>query len=53
MEQLLLSEISICLKRALAADVGAGDVTTEFIVPAGAVLRGQIIVKQQASLQVW
>lgn len=38
--------ISQCIKRALAEDIGAGDVTTDSIVPAGATLRGRIIAKQ-------
>ena len=35
-----------CLKRALAEDIGTGDVTTNSIVPAGTELRVQIIAKQ-------
>ena len=42
----LIAEITTCLKHALAEDVGAGDATTEAIVPEGATLRGQIIAKQ-------
>ncbi len=38
--------ISQCIKRALEEDIGAGDVTTDSIVPAGATLRGRIIAKQ-------
>lgn len=34
-----------CLKRALAEDIDAGDVTTELIVPEGASLRGRILAK--------
>jgi nicotinate-nucleotide pyrophosphorylase (carboxylating) len=39
-------DISECITRALAEDIGSGDVTTESIVPAGASLRGRIIAKQ-------
>jgi nicotinate-nucleotide pyrophosphorylase (carboxylating) len=38
-------EIVECLKRALAEDIGSGDVTTNSIVPAHAVLRGRIMAK--------
>lgn len=38
-------EIVDCLKRALAEDIGAGDVTTNSIVPSDAVLRGGILAK--------
>ncbi len=40
------AEILNCLKRALEEDIGNGDVTTNSLVPAGVVLRGQIIAKQ-------
>ena len=39
-------DIEECIKRALEEDIGFGDVTTDSIVPADAVLRGQIIAKQ-------
>lgn len=39
-------EILDCLKRALAEDIGSGDVTTNSIVPVGATLSGQIVAKQ-------
>jgi nicotinate-nucleotide pyrophosphorylase (carboxylating) len=39
-------EILVCIRRALDEDIGAGDVTTDSIVPAEAVMRGQIIAKQ-------
>lgn len=39
-------EILNCLKRALEEDIGPGDVTTNSIVAADAVLHGQIIAKQ-------
>ena len=42
----LSSEILACVQRALDEDIGAGDATTEGIVPAGAAMRGQIITKQ-------
>ncbi|MCM3904349.1 MAG: carboxylating nicotinate-nucleotide diphosphorylase [Pyrinomonadaceae bacterium] len=38
-------EIVECLKRALAEDIGPGDVTTNSIVPAEAILRGRIVSK--------
>src|SRR5688572_9825347 len=38
-------EIVQCLKRAMEEDIGAGDVTTNSIVPADAVLRGRILAK--------
>jgi len=39
-------EILTCIRRALDEDIGAGDVTTDSIVPVDAVMRGQIIAKQ-------
>lgn len=39
-------EILACIRRALDEDIGAGDVTTDSIVPADARMRGQIIAKQ-------
>lgn len=39
-------DISQSIRRALAEDVGSGDVTTDSIVPANASLRGRIIAKQ-------
>jgi nicotinate-nucleotide pyrophosphorylase (carboxylating) len=39
-------EISESIRRALAEDIGSGDVTTDNIVPAHASLRGRIIAKQ-------
>jgi nicotinate-nucleotide pyrophosphorylase (carboxylating) len=41
----LPSDIVECLKRALAEDIGAGDVTTNSIVPANANLSGRILAK--------
>jgi nicotinate-nucleotide pyrophosphorylase (carboxylating) len=45
-EALLSVEISDCIRRALAEDIGSGDVTTDSIVPAQAALSGRIIAKQ-------
>ena len=42
----LPSEISQAINRALAEDIGTGDVTTDTIVPANASLRGRIVAKQ-------
>lgn len=39
-------EISQAIQRALAEDIGSGDVTTDTIVPADASLRGRIVAKQ-------
>jgi nicotinate-nucleotide pyrophosphorylase (carboxylating) len=39
-------EILDCIRRALAEDIGPGDVTTDSIVPAEATMQGQIIAKQ-------
>jgi nicotinate-nucleotide pyrophosphorylase (carboxylating) len=39
-------EILDCIRRALDEDIGPGDVTTDSIVPVEAVMRGQIIAKQ-------
>jgi nicotinate-nucleotide pyrophosphorylase (carboxylating) len=40
------NEIHDYIRRALAEDIGSGDVTTDTIVPADASLRGRIIAKQ-------
>jgi nicotinate-nucleotide pyrophosphorylase (carboxylating) len=45
-EAALSVEISESIRRALAEDIGSGDVTTDSIVPANASLRGRIIAKQ-------
>lgn len=45
LETTLPSEIVDCLRRALAEDIGPGDVTTRSIVPSDAVLRGKILAK--------
>ncbi len=42
----LSTEILACIRGALDEDIGAGDVTTDSIVPAEAVMHGQIIAKQ-------
>lgn len=39
-------DISQAIQRALAEDIGSGDVTTDTIVPADALLRGRIVAKQ-------
>ena len=39
-------EINLCIRQALAEDIGAGDVTTDCIVSAAAQIGGQIIAKQ-------
>lgn len=45
-DEALSPEIIACIRRALAEDIGSGDVTTDSIVPADAVGRGRIIAKQ-------
>jgi nicotinate-nucleotide pyrophosphorylase (carboxylating) len=42
----LSAEIAACIGRALTEDVGAGDATTDAIVPRGLKIRGDIIAKQ-------
>ena len=42
----LSTEIDGCIRRALAEDIGTGDVTTNSIVPAQGLTRGQIVAKQ-------
>lgn len=42
----LPADISISIKRALDEDIGDGDATTNSIVPADAILRGNIVAKQ-------
>ncbi len=44
--QTLPLEILDTIRRALAEDIGPGDVTTDSIVPAGALMHGHIIAKQ-------
>jgi nicotinate-nucleotide pyrophosphorylase (carboxylating) len=41
------SEILDCMKRALAEDIGGGDVTSQSCVPAGRMARGQFIAREQ------
>lgn len=45
-DEALSASIIDCVKRALAEDIGSGDVTTDTIVPAHATLKGNIIAKQ-------
>jgi nicotinate-nucleotide pyrophosphorylase (carboxylating) len=45
MTPMLIVDITSCLRTALDEDIGAGDVTTELIVPEDAVLRGEILAK--------
>jgi nicotinate-nucleotide pyrophosphorylase (carboxylating) len=42
----LSPEVYACIQRALAEDIGPGDATTEAIVPPDALMKGQIIAKQ-------
>jgi nicotinate-nucleotide pyrophosphorylase (carboxylating) len=42
----LHSDILEAIRRALAEDIGSGDATTDSIIPVNAVMRGQIIAKQ-------
>lgn len=46
-------EIETIVRRALAEDVGAGDVTTDSIVPADAVAHGQFIAKAAGVIAGW
>lgn len=46
-ETALPSEILAVIRTALAEDIGPGDVTTNSIIPPEAVMRGQIIAKQE------
>lgn len=43
---MLSPEILDCIRRALDEDIGAGDATTDAIVPPEAAMKGQIIAKQ-------
>lgn len=43
----LSDEILATIRQALNEDIGSGDVTTESIIPEGAVMRGHIIAKQE------
>lgn len=42
----LSPQIRACIRRALTEDIGAGDATTDSIVPAGATSHGRIIARQ-------
>lgn len=46
----LSGDIKECIQRALDEDIGTGDVTTDSIVPAGALIRGDIVAKQPGVL---
>lgn len=46
MSETVPPEIIECIKRALAEDIGPGDLTTDRIVPPGATMSGRIIAKQ-------
>jgi len=46
-EAVLPVEVSDSIRRALAEDIGSGDVTTDTIVPPDALLRGRIVAKQK------
>lgn len=46
----LTESISECIRRALAEDIGSGDVTTNSIVAAGALIQGQIVAKQKGTI---
>ena len=46
----LTESISECIKKALAEDIGSGDVTTNSIVGAGALIQGQIVAKQKGTI---
>ena len=46
-------QIIECLRRALDEDIGTGDVTTDSIVPADAILRGRIVAKEAGWLRGW
>jgi nicotinate-nucleotide pyrophosphorylase (carboxylating) len=39
-------DIEEMIRRALAEDIGTGDVTTQYVVPAGAMIKGTFIVKE-------
>jgi nicotinate-nucleotide pyrophosphorylase (carboxylating) len=43
----LPADIVSCIKRALEEDIGSGDATTNSIVPPDAILRGQVVAKQE------
>jgi len=43
-------EISDAIRRALAEDIGTGDVTTEACVPAGAMAKGYFLAREPMTL---
>jgi nicotinate-nucleotide pyrophosphorylase (carboxylating) len=47
MTQTLPPDILECIRRALAEDIGSGDVTTNSIIPAEETMHGRIIAKQE------
>jgi nicotinate-nucleotide pyrophosphorylase (carboxylating) len=49
-DQTLPPAILKSIRRALAEDIGSGDITTDSIVPANDIMRGQIIAKQGGTL---
>jgi nicotinate-nucleotide pyrophosphorylase (carboxylating) len=44
--EVLAPDIVMCVKLALAEDIGSGDITTNCIVPEGAVIHGRIVAKE-------
>lgn len=46
-DAMLSRDIEECVRRALSEDIGSGDVTTQTIVPAGGLLKGNIVAKQE------
>ncbi len=49
-KHILSQDVLETIQRALAEDIGPGDVTTDSIVPPQAAMRGQIIAKQSGTL---
>jgi nicotinate-nucleotide pyrophosphorylase (carboxylating) len=47
MEEKIRTDIIRCIQRALEEDIGAGDATTDAIVPAEAAMNGTILAKQE------
>jgi nicotinate-nucleotide pyrophosphorylase (carboxylating) len=47
MEEKIRTDILGCIQRALEEDIGAGDATTDAIVPAEAAMNGHILAKQE------
>jgi len=48
-----VDEIAAIVRRALAEDLGRGDVTTDSIVPSGAIARGRFIAKAAGVIAGW